>query len=482
MNTTFDAKNKLVDFNRNNQLKVLFIRTTSQSDDGFVPPLGLLYLSAVIREKYPTVIIKIVDYAVDGYSPYSLAQMAKSFNPDIIGFSSMTHEFSTFRDLVSFIRKTCPDALYLSGGPLATYNYEEIFETCQIDFALRYEAEITLIQLIESFYEGVEPHLVDGIVYKKNGGLQVNPQQQFIENLDQLPIPAWDLIDIRRYSSISNWNGVQKEKVYAPVMTSRGCPYRCSYCHSMFGKKYRTRSSDHILKELRYLHDSFGVREIHFIDDVFNLLKERTQEICQKIIDSGMRLALAFPNGVRADIMTDEILDYLKRAGTYKINYAIETVTPRLQSEIKKYLNLEKTKKIIDTTSKQGIITFGFFMLGFPTETREEIQNTIDFAVNSKLDTAKFLKVTPYKGTELGENVVKNAPQLSGVGLKHFTFYDTESSASAEVSGADLQIFIKQAYGRFYKNPARVFRILRKYPSFWDAIKRLQVAYRFADQ
>lgn len=469
-------------FKKDTQLKVLFIRTTSPTDESFIPPLGIIHLAAVIRDKYPDALIRIVDYALDGYTPHRLAQMAKLFNPDIIGLSSMTHEFHTFCNLLGDIRKTCPESLYLAGGPLATHNYKEIFENCQVDFVIRCEGEITMMQLIEALYSGTSPYDIHGIVYKKNGELNINPDQTFIRDLDSLPFPAWDLVDLKKYSAIPNWNGVQKEKIYAPVFTSRGCPYRCSYCHNIFGKTFRFRTAGHILKELRFLYDNFGVREIHFIDDVFNLRKDRVKEICQGIIDSGMRIAIAFPNGLRVDIMNEEIIRILRRAGTYKINYAIETVTPRLQAEIKKNINLDKAQQMIKFTSKIGIITFGFFMIGFPTETRREIQNTIDFAVNSRLDTAKFLKVTPYKGTELWDNAQHKNPSLRNIDLKHFSFYDTSSSVCEEVGAEELEQFIKTAYRRFYKKPLRIWKILKKYPGFWYAIKKLQVIYQYADE
>ncbi len=467
---------------KDTSLKVLFIRTTSPTDVSFVPPLGVIHLAAVIRDKYPDALIRVVDYALGSYTPHRLAQMAKQFNPDIIGLSSMTHEFHIFRNLVDDMRKTCPKSLYLAGGPLATHNYKEIFEHCQLDFAIRCEGEITMMQLIEAHRSGTNPYDINGIVYKKNGELQVNPEQAFIGELDSLPVPAWDLVDLKKYSTIANWNGVQKEKIYAPVFTSRGCPFKCSYCHNIFGKTFRFRSAEHILKEIRLLYNKFGVREIHFIDDVFNLRKDRVKQICQGIIDSGMRIALAFPNGLRVDIMNEEILHVLKHAGTYKINYAIETVTPRLQSEIKKNINLDKAQRMIEITSKIGIITFGFFMIGFPTETREEIKNTIDFAVNSRLDTAKFFKVTPYKGTELGDYALQRNPGLGDIDLKHFTFYDTSSSVCKEVGGEELERLIKEAYRRFYKKPSRVWRILKKYPGFLYPIKKLRVIYQYADQ
>jgi hypothetical protein len=184
-------------------------------------------------------------------------------------------------------------------------------------------------------------------------------------------------------------------------MTTRGCPYRCLYCHSILGKAFRTRTPASVLAELRHLHDQYGITDFQIIDDNFNLDLPRAKTICDLIVASGMKLTLSFPNAIRGDRVDEELIDKMAAAGTKFISYAVETGSPRLQKLIRKNLNLDQTFRAIEYTTATGIVTRGFFMLGFPTETVAEVERTIDFANASALCGATFFTVVYFPGTEL---------------------------------------------------------------------------------
>lgn len=173
------------------------------------------------------------------------------------------------------------------------------------------------------------------------------------------------------------------------------------YCHNILGKRFRARSPENVLSEIRFLYDQYGITDFQIIDDIFNFNLKRANSICDLIIKSGMKLTLSFPNGVRGDLMEGELIDKMAAAGTKFISYAIETASQRLQSLIRKNLNLEKVFNAIEYTGKRGIVTRGFFMLGFPTETEDEAIQTIEFSKASSLSGATFFTVVYFPGTEL---------------------------------------------------------------------------------
>ena len=179
--------------------------------------------------------------------------------------------------------------------------------------------------------------------------------------MDSLPFPAWDLIKVEKYFDLPRFGTTYVHKQYMQVMTSRGCPFQCTYCHRVFGVGFRPRSPENVVEELKVLHKKFGIREIFFVDDCFNCKPSRAKKICELLLEKGLKFSITFPNGLRGDIMDDELLDKLKAAGTYRITYAMETASDRLQKFLKKNLNLEKVKKVIEDTDRRDILVNGLF-------------------------------------------------------------------------------------------------------------------------
>jgi radical SAM superfamily enzyme YgiQ (UPF0313 family) len=322
--------------------------------------------------------------------------------------------------------------------------------------------------------------VVDGIAYRSNGTILVTKPRSFIEDLDSLPLPAWDLIDVKEYARYATMSNSRKGRYVACLVTSRGCPYGCIYCHKLHGKQFRSRSPDNVFAEIRLLHDQYGVTEFQILDDIFNFDLERAEAICDLVIQSRLGLSFTFPNGVRGDRMTKELVRKLRQAGTYKINYAVETASPRLQKLIRKNLDLEKIRQAIDYTARAGILTSGFFMLGFPTETRQEILETIQFAANSHLESAMFFRVVPFPNTELRDLALQDGAQLTegfGDPLRDCHF-SGKSVATRHVTAQELTDLQSEAYWRFYRKPLRVARLFRKHPNKRVVLGNLLRLYR----
>lgn len=445
--------------------RVLLVRTFRDvGTGGPVPPLGLLYIASAIRRVSPDREIRLIDVGNEELTVDELRQEIADWKPAVLGLSVMTCEAELADEIAGAAKKIDPDMTVVVGGPHAMTAKEKILKNKHVDCVAVGEGEKTIVELLEAFAGEREISAVRGIAHRDAEGNPVLTESREPErDLDSMARPAWDLIDLPSYARHKNWNGTLKRKFYAPIVTSRGCPYSCTFCHNIFGKNVRFRSPEDIVDELRDLRERLGVEEFHVVDDIFNADVERAQKICTLIVDAGLDISLSFPNGLRADIMTDRLLGLLKEAGTYKINYGFETATPRLQKLLKKHVDIEKTAAVFDKTSDIGIITGAYFMLGIPTETKEEMLGTIRFAEHSKLDVAAFFKSTAYPGTELHKSLFGDEPSAGGDHSDELHFFSVGRSLAA-VPPRELNSMILKAQRRFYMKPSRIFRGLRKAP------------------
>ncbi len=299
-----------------------------------------------------------------------------------------------------------------------------------------------------------------GIAFLDVETIVCHGRQEPIENLDVVPFPDYSLIDPGRYTNTGHvMNGLQAENRHTQVVSSRGCPYGCLYCHNIFGKKFRTRSPKNFVSEIMWLYHHYGIQEFHIIDDIFTLDKNRMHEILHRIIDSGMRIKIAFPNGVRGDLLDEKDIPLLKQAGCYMLTFAIKTASKRIQKIIRKNLDIDKAMENIRLACRAGIITRGFFMLGFPGETVEEIKATISLARQSCLDLVFFFTVVIFKNTGLNRLA---AEQYPGLNCRDSHFWGTVPSYQ-QATGYPLKRTQAMAYIRFYL-PFRIFRTFYKLP------------------
>jgi len=428
-------------------------------------PLGLLYIIAAVREKFPGRFqFQIIDMPLNGLSVDETVDRAMSPRADIVGISAFTFENDVVKDIVRKIRERREDTTILLGGPYATASTRlAIEENPGADFAIIGESEVSLPTLLDILFQNGNPEHMHGIAYRENGNPRILPQKAFIEDLDTLPLPAWDHLEIDSYNNslLRPTNHFRKQKRAVPVFTSRGCPYQCAYCHKIFGKKLRVRSAEHFLKELLLLYEKYNVREIHVLDDAFNLDRPRMRRICRMIIENHLDLAIGFSSGLRGDRLEEEDIDLLQQAGAYFIRYAVETASPRLQKKIHKNVQLDKLERIVDYTVKKRIFTQGLFMLGFPGETPEELQLTVQYALKSKFHTLGVYQVVPFPGTDL--HAIAKALKPDYEYDPHYLFFSGKSFYQ-EATGMDLNPVKSNLYLRFYANPTRMFRILRDIP------------------
>lgn len=436
--------------------RILLLKPKHLAPDNYqvVPPLGLLYLAAIASRKGHAV--RLIDARLGGASEEKIAAEIRRFEPTVCGISALTFEATEMKRLARFVRAVSPTTKIVCGGPHATGAPEDCLNERATDVVVIGEGEETFPELLDAF-SGKRPlESVRGIAFFRNGSIMRTEPRPFIEDLDSLPMPAWELVDFEAYARLPSMNGLRSRR-YAVVITSRGCPYKCIYCHNIHGKRFRARSPQNVLNEIRRLVSDYLVTEIEFLDDIFNFDVQRTREIFREIADAKLNIKLSFPNGLRADRLDRETVRLMRLAGTHYVYLAIETASERLQKFLGRHLNIEKATQAARWCVEEGIFTAGFFMIGFPSETREEMEATVNLALSLPLHQALFFRVLPLPGAALGATIPLEAD------MSRQNYFDS----TLNVSGEPIEVLngvIAQAYRRFYLNPRRLLRIFMAYP------------------
>jgi radical SAM superfamily enzyme YgiQ (UPF0313 family) len=437
------------------------------------PPLGLLYLAATLRQKFGNdVDVRVVDLSLQRRRCFEARELLQTFRPHVVGLGALNWEAEESGQFALMIQHEFPGTIVALGGPFAHKNTTKICATGVYDWIFDGEADWSFPIACERWFRG--DRTLDDIVgltwraapdapYTNNADLLRAGLKQpagVIDDLNAIPLPAWDLVDFDRYARVRNFMSLLKGTRYAPIFTSRGCPFLCTYCHDIFGKKFRWRSPENVAAEVALLR-TLGVDEIQIVDDIFNMNPPRMKAVCRAI--EPYKMHITFPNGLRFDILDEEGCEALVRAGTYGACVAIETITPRLQELIKKRLKVDRAQHAIRWMADRGVLIRGFFMLGFPTETLDEIEATIDYAVRSDLTQAYFFNVVPQPGTPLYDLAMKeNAAALESQALQE---YNANTTWYAAAYGVDMRRVIKRAYFRFFiLSPRRWLRLLRMMP------------------
>ncbi len=425
--------------------------------------MGIMYLGAYMRARFGAEVC-LTNQRADNLTDEEVARHAVDFGADVVALSSLSAMHKHQKNICRLIRQKLPGALILLGGPHVSSFGAAALEGTEADAAVAGEGELPLAAIVEAFKAGAGLDGIPGIYWRDRDGTVVkNPGcTEIVHDLDSLPMPAYDLIDLPKYWKLQSMTPVQR-RVYAPLVSSRGCPYACAWCHEIFGKRYRTHSAGRILEEIDYLQKQYGVSEFEFLDDIFNLDHGRLAEFCDGVQRREKKIKLTFSNGVRADILKKEEIEALAGAGMYFCSFAIETGSPRLQKLMGKNLDIGKFLAAVECAARLRVFTNGFVMLGFPTETREEMQKTLDVVCGSRLHTASFFTVMPFPNTEIYDMALRSHPEkLANLDYLESTYGSTRINVSAEPDEVLWQ-YQNRAYRTFYR-PRRILRILRDYP------------------
>ena len=419
------------------------------------PPLGILSLASVLRRKGHRVMVLDARLRTGEYG--WIKEELESFAPDLVGLSSLTQESDSMGKLALLARMVPTTRWVVAGGPHPSAYPEETL-AAGVDFGVEGEGEETMAELVSRLEAGASPLGIPGVWGRDDGRTVGGSSRSLVQEVDFLPLPAWDLIDLNQYARAKRMGNLPRRK-YAALITSRGCPYQCAYCHRILGKKFRPHSPERVLEEIEYLRREWGIEEFEVVDDIFNLDRERVGCICELLLSRKYRSRLAFPNGLRGDLLDREILGMLKKSGTYFIAMAVETASPRLQKLLRKNLDLDRVAQAARDCRELGITTLGFFMLGFPGETREELESTVDWAVRSPFDFASFFLVSPVRGTDMYNWREGRPAVLSPEAYQELDYHDGLYNLS-RLPDREFFRFPRRAYRRFYLSriPSLIWR------------------------
>jgi anaerobic magnesium-protoporphyrin IX monomethyl ester cyclase len=432
----------------------------SQTDFLFVkaatifPPIEYAYLAPHVEKL--GLKVAILDLVIDGIMEDDFRNILLQRKPRYVGIKCLSFAANLSFSAARIVKETLPECRVIFGGHHVTALPHETLSNLAVDFIVRGEGEYSLSELVNALERNLPLDSIQGIGYKSGSRLVVNGDRPFIENLDELPLPAYHLFDMSKYFGFSAMHGMKiRRERFMPLFTSRGCPYQCIYCHHSEGLKVRAKSPGRVMEEIELLAEKYGIREFHIEDDTFNIDLNRAKEILDRIAALKHKLAIQFPNGLRADRIDEELVDKMKRAGTFLVCIAIETGSERIMKLIKKNLDLSKVKNAVSMLANKRILAWGYFMLGFPTETKEEMRQTVEFARRLRLHFVSFSIVLPFPGTPLWDMIDKKG--ISYDEYFHNLNYSSPKITLSEVPASEMPGIRKKAMQKFYS----VWRMLR---------------------
>lgn len=425
-------------------------------------PLNYLALAAWVRERGCTPLI--LDMALPAVTPATVDEAIRRHGVRVAGIGAMTCELPQALDEARRLKAAHPGIRVVFGGAHPSADPQECLASGVVDYVVAGEGEAALEGLLTRLRRGEEP--------------EERVLQAPAPDVGALPRPAFDLLDLEAYFRLESPWHFPKSPRAVQFMTSRGCPYHCSYCHEIHGKRFRGIAAETVLDQMEWLAREHGVEEFLVVDDIFNFDLERAKRICRGVVERGLRVHLQFPNGVRGDRFDAELIALMRAAGTHYLAIAIETVAEKYQRLIRKNLRIEPSRQAVRWAREQGIEVCGFFMIGFPGETEAEVRRTIDFALSEPFDAIFLSLVAPFKGTRLRADMAEGRfGELGGEAAQALEqlFPVVENPA---LPAARLEQLRREAYWRFYTRPRALWNLARRMTNAHNARKLARAVRR----
>ena len=382
-------------------------------------PLGLSYLASTLRKAGHQVTLydadcnknaKGMDYTrlPEKYRIYlkelrnpenpiikEISETLIKYQPDVVGITVMTPKAASAFTIASLVKKHNKNCHVVFGGPHATLKPDEVLKNTEdVDFVVNGEGEIVLLELVNALSaKNNDFSTISGLSCRGGGKGVTNNTKKFIDNLDSLTFPDREtLLGLDTYTS----------EDMGLLMGSRGCPYSCSYCATqIWTRKVRYRSLENILEEIKYVRERYGTRQFTFKDDSFTVNRKRVMDFCNKLMDAGIKIN--WDCNTRVDLVDSELLMTMKKAGCNSIKVGIESGSERILKLMDKGITLERTKEAARLFREAGIHWTAYFMMGIPTETKEDVQKTLELLYKIKPSFASIGVYEPFPGTRLFE-------------------------------------------------------------------------------
>jgi len=427
-----------------------------------IHPYNICLLSAMVEQEYDVV---IVDANIDDLSKEEFVKILEREEPDVVGLTVLTNEYGRAGHIAAEIIKNVDKSIIVVfGGIYATNSYSSIIENQNIDYVVVGEGEYVFKNLL-GYLNGRNDLPVKGIAYKRDGKIITTPRENFITDLDSLPLPSYHKIDFLKYANAIPRESVDgpREFPYARVITSRGCGIGCSFCEVEYiaGKKFRSRSPVNIVDEIEWLKTEYGIKSLLFDDDNMLLNKNRAKDIFREMIKRNLDITWNAA-AVSVFLLYEEMLELMKESGCQFLDIAIESGVERVLKEIiHKPVKLEYARKMVKKVKELGIDISANFVIGFPGERWDEIRQTIRFAESLELDYVKIFIATPLPNTELYQ-MAKDGGYLRGNFTFEYTDWSRGQIETGEFTPQDVAILRAYEWDRInFTNPERRKNIAR---------------------
>ena len=429
------------------------------------PSLGLGYLAAVLKKHHSVTILHCLK---EKFSHGDLKKYLDQNLFDLIGIQMMSYDLFLAKQHLQIIRSSnCKNSIVVVGGPHPSGDPEGTLNFLdKTDYAFKGEGETGLSEFAALAQQNeLNPeHLanISGLIWRKDNRVLIN-EVKYIDDLDSIPFPAWDIIKPHTYPP-SPHGAFFKSLPAAPIIVTRGCPFSCTFCAGkcITGSKVRKRSSSNVVDEIRYLKKDFHVNEFMIEDENFTMHKDLVLELCRKLIKENINWSC--PSGVRLDTLDLDMLRIMEKSGCHSLSAGIEFGSQRILDITKKRLTLDVIKEKISLIRKTGIKITGFFMMAVPTETEEEIQETINLSRKLDIDRAQFNNFMPLPGSPLYEDL-KLTEKISVEQTKHFFVHDV-AFVPKGLTAKRLKYLQRLAYLQFYMRPKIMWSLINEIKNF----------------
>ncbi len=449
-------------------------------DTRTTPHLGLAYLAAVSEARGDEVLLFDADVEDE-----PITDAVRRFKPDLVGITANTPQVKSAWCAAKMI-KSVNDVPVVLGGPHVSVLPAESAARPEVDVVVRGEGEAVWVKLSETVEQArrADPHftardlrdsqngLLEGLLgisyFTGSGQEQHNPDYPPIADLDTLPFPAYHVFKMERYTNLQPATDAVDGARSFSVMTSRGCPYRCTFCsQSIMPIKWRARSPENVLAEWQHVVEELGAQEIGVLDDSANVQVDRLERIADLLIEHRVNhVPWIFVNGIRANLATRELLSKLKQAGLKRTAFGVESGDPDILLSIDKKIDHDTIRQAFKNAKAVGLETIGFFIIGLPGETEQSMDRTIKFACELDPLIANFSMMTPYPGTKVYE-IAKRQGRLLLHDWDDYVFFDGRARYEMGDMTAELiERKWKEAYRRFYLRPHRIAQTLAR-KDFW---------------
>ncbi|MGK5090444.1 radical SAM protein [Deltaproteobacteria bacterium TL4] len=421
---------------------------------GSSAPLNLACLAAYLRQQRLDAKVTILDAEAYGLSYEETLEKIAEVQPQLLGITTTTPSFDVITELIQRIKLQFPSVSVIIGGPHATGLPEESAMIPGVAAAVIGEGELTLVHLYDAIVNRTGFDSIPGICFNDKGVPHRTQNQALIQDLDKLPFPARDLLPMHLYKAPPT--KALSEEASINIVSSRGCPFHCTYCLSdmMWTRKYRERSPENVIEEIQEIIQNYQAKEFNFNDDLFTANKRRLQRFCELLLEK--KLPIRWICMSRADYSLDlELLRLMKKAGCEKIAMGLESGSQDVLKAMNKRLDLAKSAEAVRRIKQAGIKVGASFVLGHVGETPETLKETIKLAKRCNPDTVAFFQASPYPGTEF-YRMVKEAGYLR----KNLKWEDY-AIVSNKISTVDLpglpaeeiHRWVIRAYRSFYLSP-----------------------------